>query len=223
VYGSTEYEHDSLAAAESFIDELNGRTDPTTPLTAHITFTVYDEDANRLPGATVEISGQGTKTTSTLGYATWTELPLATYTYTVSKTGYSTETGSITLSEHKTYQLPVYLTSEGGTPTTKVTVTIQATAGGTVTPSGAQEVTPGTFITVTATANDGYVFDHWTENGQQKTYSASFTYTVNQDTVLTAVFKAETPESHNPYIGYAFVIAGIIVAIYATYSEYKKP
>ena len=51
-------------------------------------------------------------------------------------------------------------------------------------------------MTVTATANDGYAFMYWTENGVQVSTSAEYTFTLNGDRELTANFEAVSGDYH---------------------------
>ena len=51
----------------------------------------------------------------------------------------------------------------------------------------------GESCTLTATANEGYVFVNWTENGQQVSTSASYNFVVTGDRNLVANFEAATP------------------------------
>ena len=53
--------------------------------------------------------------------------------------------------------------------------------------SGAS-VTAGTQLTLTATADSGYSFDHWTVNGAEAGKDAQLTVTVTDDTQIVAVF-----------------------------------
>lgn len=80
-----------------------------------------------------------------------------------------------------------------------VAVTANPTAGGTVTGSGSY--THGTSCTVTATANDGYTFLNWQENGQVVSTDAVYTFNVAGDRDLVARFLLVgnhwTPESAN--------------------------
>lgn len=66
------------------------------------------------------------------------------------------------------------------------TVTVTAGNGGTVSGGGTFE--DGSTVTVTATANSGYRFVRWTENGQQVSDSESYSFTLTADRSLTAVF-----------------------------------
>lgn len=62
--------------------------------------------------------------------------------------------------------------------------------GGSVTGGGSYD--PGTSVTVVATPASGYTFDRWIYNGTELTAStsASYTFVVNQQTDLVAVFES---------------------------------
>lgn len=64
-------------------------------------------------------------------------------------------------------------------------------------PSGGTATGGGTFsfgqrCTVTATANEGYAFTQWTENGNQVSTEASYTFTVDRNRTLVANFTLNT-------------------------------
>ena len=67
-----------------------------------------------------------------------------------------------------------------------VTVTAVPTAGGLV--SGGGTYTSGSTCTVTATPNSGYLFMHWSKDGEVVSSTASYTFTVTEDVELEAVF-----------------------------------
>ena len=75
-----------------------------------------------------------------------------------------------------------------------VTYTINASAnpadGGTITGTG--NYAYGQNITLTATANDGYIFANWTENGFVVSSDAEYSFTVTSDRTLVANFGATT-------------------------------
>ena len=75
-----------------------------------------------------------------------------------------------------------------------VTVTTSPAEGGTV--NGGGTFAEGTQVTVTATANDGYTFVAWQEGGTKiENAGTSYTFTVNGNRSLTAVFeKDEDPD-----------------------------
>ncbi len=82
------------------------------------------------------------------------------------------------------------LTSSDPASTTE-TVTINAgatpSAAGSVTGSGTYD--KGTQVTVTATANEGYVFVAWKENGGVLTTEATYTFTAEKDREIFAKFE----------------------------------
>ena len=75
-----------------------------------------------------------------------------------------------------------------------ITYTINASAnpadGGTITGTG--NYAYGQNITLTATANDGYIFANWTENGFVVSSDAEYSFTVTSDRTLVANFGATT-------------------------------
>lgn len=71
---------------------------------------------------------------------------------------------------------------------TQYTVTLLVDPAGGGTAAGGKTVAAGASITVTATENDGYTFSEWQEDGQTVITSKSYTFTVNRDRTLTAVF-----------------------------------
>lgn len=71
-------------------------------------------------------------------------------------------------------------------PTYAISVSANPSAGGTVTGGG--EYTSGQSCTVTATANTGYTFTNWTENGSQVSTDASYTFSVTGNRSLVANF-----------------------------------
>ena len=82
----------------------------------------------------------------------------------------------------------------GGAPQTyTITVSASPTNGGTVTGGGSYN--QGANCTVTATANSGYTFTNWTENGNVVSTQANYTFTVNGNRTLVANFQAQ-PQSY---------------------------
>ena len=89
------------------------------------------------------------------------------------------------------YFEPYILNFTGGEPQ-KYTITASAnpSTGGTVTGGG--EYTSGQSCTVYATANTGYTFTNWTENGSVVSTNANYSFTVNGNRNLVANFTANT-------------------------------
>jgi hypothetical protein len=67
-----------------------------------------------------------------------------------------------------------------------VTLSSNPAAGGTT--SGDGTFNSGSSVTVTATANTGYKFANWTENGTAVSTNASYTFTINGNRTLVANF-----------------------------------
>jgi hypothetical protein len=77
----------------------------------------------------------------------------------------------------------------GGTQTYTVTVSANPTNGGTVTGGGTYQ--QGQSCTVTATANAGYTFTNWTENGSVVSTQPNYTFNVTSNRNLVANFQAQ--------------------------------
>ncbi len=77
-------------------------------------------------------------------------------------------------------------------PQYTIAVSADPEAGGTVTGGGTFD--EGEEITVEATANEGYVFVNWTEDGTEVSSDASFTFTVDADRTLVANFEPGVTE-----------------------------
>ena len=69
-----------------------------------------------------------------------------------------------------------------------ISATVDPENSGTITGAGNYEY--GQSCTLSATANSGYTFSEWTENGNQVSTSANYTFTVNSDRTLVAHFTA---------------------------------
>ncbi|MHB8853304.1 MAG: Ig-like domain-containing protein [Ignavibacteriaceae bacterium] len=85
-----------------------------------------------------------------------------------------------------------------------VALSSNPTAGGTT--SGGGTFNPGSSVTITATANNGYTFANWTENGNVISVNASYTFTLSANRTLVANFTAAPTQytvslSSNPTAG----------------------
>ena len=80
-------------------------------------------------------------------------------------------------------------------PSYIVTLSSNPIEGGTITGSGTYE--QGQSCTVTATANAGYTFANWTENGGQVSTDATYTFTVDADRTLVANFTYTGGDEHD--------------------------
>ena len=102
-----------------------------------------------------------------------------------------------------TYEGTINITS-GGATQYNVNVSANPTNGGTVTGGGTYS--QGQLCTVNATANSGYTFTNWTENGNVVSSQACYTFTVNNNRNLVANFQAQPQNytisvSANPLLG----------------------
>ena len=77
----------------------------------------------------------------------------------------------------------------GGTQSYTISVSANPSNGGTVTGGGT--FNQGTSCTVTATANTGFNFSNWTENGSVVSTNANYTFTVTCNRTLVANFTAQ--------------------------------
>jgi hypothetical protein len=119
-----------------------------------------------------------------------------------------TGTGSYTvnmsgLSPGTTYYVRAYAINSAGTaygnevsfttsdiPSYTIAVSANPSSGGTV--SGGGTYQQGQSCTVTASANTGYAFLRWTENGSQVSTNADYTFTVSGNRTLVAQFQAQS-------------------------------
>lgn len=76
-----------------------------------------------------------------------------------------------------------------------ISVSADPTNGGTV--SGGGTYNHGENCTVSATANNGYTFTNWTENGNVVYEGANYTFTVERDRTLVAHFVVQAPNTYN--------------------------
>lgn len=89
-----------------------------------------------------------------------------------------------------TYLLSASITRTQITNSYTVSVTANPSNGGSV--SGGGTYNQGTSCTVHASANTGYSFVNWTENGNQVSTNANYTFTVNGNRNLVANFAQST-------------------------------
>ena len=84
--------------------------------------------------------------------------------------------------------------SSGQSTSFIINATANPTEGGTVTGGGTYQ--EGQSCTVTATANTGYSFASWTENGSVVSTDATYSFTVEADRVLVANFAVSSSGDH---------------------------
>ena len=76
-----------------------------------------------------------------------------------------------------------------------INVSANPTNGGSVTGGGTYN--QGDYCTVIATANEGFAFTNWTENGDVVSENANYSFTVNCDRILVANFSEMQPDEYN--------------------------
>ena len=82
------------------------------------------------------------------------------------------------------------ITVGGGGTTYNITVSANPANGGNVTGGGSYN--QGQSCTVTATANSGFTFTNWTENGSVVSTQVNYTFTVTGNRTLVANFQSQT-------------------------------
>jgi hypothetical protein len=169
-----------LSTSASYTFTLNANV----TLVANFTPAQYTIAVSASPSADGTVSGGGTfaagssrtvtaTANSGFSFVNWTAngsvvSTLASYTFTLNS--------NVTLVANFT---PVQYT---------IAVSASPIAGGTVSSGGTFPA--GSSVTLTATANSGYSFVNWTQNGSVVSTSASYTFTLNSNVTLVANFTA---------------------------------
>lgn len=89
-------------------------------------------------------------------------------------------------------------TEQPPTPSYTVSVSADPAMGGSV--SGGGSYRRGTSATVSASANTGYRFARWVEGGNTVSTDAAYTFTIDGNRALTAVFELEPPTPTPSYV-----------------------
>lgn len=221
--GSGSYSDGASVTVSAFASEgyeFKGWTENSTIVSTEASYT-FDATANRTLTATFEKKQAPAPVTHTVsvsadpaaggtvtGNGTYQENASVTVTATANE-GYTfkhwTESGSgVSTSAAYTFTATADRTlvavfekdsdePDPPTPVTTYTVSVSASpaAGGTV--SGGGTYLSGASATVRAVVNPGYTFKGWTKGGTQVSTNASYTFSVTENTSLTAVFEADIP------------------------------
>ena len=83
-------------------------------------------------------------------------------------------------------------------PSYTVSVTVNPIEGGTIIGGGTYQ--QGQSCTVSATANSGYTFTNWTENGSQVSTNVNYTFTVTENRTLVANFTQNGGGDDHDYV-----------------------
>ena len=119
-----------------------------------------------------------------------------TYTFVAGKT-YNI-TGDVCQYSGK-IQVSTYAIEEYVAPVVNHTIAVSANPAEAGTVTGAGEYEEGTEATLTATANEGYEFVNWTENEEEVSTNAEYTFEVLADRALVANFKKAAPATETVY------------------------
>ena len=177
-------------------------------------------------GGNVTTAGSSTVTARGVCWST-SHNPTVSGNHTTNGTGTGSFTSNITgLTANTTYYVRAYAMNSAGTAyggevsfttssTSTYTISVSANPnnGGSVTGGGTYQ--QGQSCTVTATANSGYTFVNWTENGSVVSTNASYTFTVTGNRTLVANFSEQAPStctisvSSNPTNGGTILGGGI--------------
>ena len=183
---------------------LSGGTTLTTPT---ITTHPQAQEVTEGQGATFTVEASAGSETPTYQWqqktaasgSDWTDISQETSTsYTISSTTTSMSGNQYrcvvkSASGVSVTSAAATLTVEAYIPPTTYTISADVTpmGAGTVTVNGndtSATVTAGSEVTLTATANEGWRFVGWMENGQQVSSEATYTFTANSARSLTAQF-----------------------------------
>ena len=151
-------------------------------------------------GGNVTSSGNSIVTARGVCWST-SHNPTVSGNHTTNGTGTGSFTSNITgLTANTLYYVRAYATNSAGTAygsevsfttsatsTYTISVSSSPTNGGSVTGGGTYQ--QGQSCTVSATANTGYTFLRWTENGNQVSTNANYTFTVTGNRTLVALFQ----------------------------------
>ena len=152
---------------------------------AHFQIQTYNITASADPTAGGNVTGGGTFNHGQSCTLTATTNPGYTFVnWTKNGTQVSTNPSyTFTVTESAAYVAHFQIQSYN------ISVSADPVAGGNVTGGGTFDY--GQSCTVHATANEGYTFINWTENGVQVSANANYTFTVNGNRTLVAHFSAQ--------------------------------
>ncbi len=130
---------------------------------------------------------------------------------TVNVTVTPVTSGEVMIVVTRQQRIPYITTIQVGSPASEYTITVSAnpTAGGTVTGGGTFPT--GSTRTVTATANTGYTFVNWTENGNVVSTSANYSFALTYNRNLVANFAVPTftiTATAEPAVGGSVSVSG---------------
>ena len=99
-----------------------------------------------------------------------------------------------------------------------ITLSVDPSAGGTVTGAGTYE--DGASVTITATASDGYTFAGWYSGDTEISGNASYTFTATGDVTYTADFAAAPTPSSGGSNTWIWIVAAIVIVLVLLFVVY---
>jgi Domain of unknown function (DUF1906)/Divergent InlB B-repeat domain/Fibronectin type III domain len=156
-------------------------------LVANFTAVNYTIGVSASPSAGGTVSGGGTFASGSSRTVTASANSGYTFANWTENGGVVNSSTSYTFTLNSNRNLVANFTS----PNYTLTVSASPSSGGTV--SGGGTFAAGTSRTVTASANSGYTFVNWTENGNVVSSSFSYSFVLNAARALVANFSAATP------------------------------
>ena len=99
-----------------------------------------------------------------------------------------------------------------------ITLSVDPSAGGTVTGAGTYK--DGAGVTITATASDGYTFAGWYSGDTKISGNASYTFTATGDVTYTADFAAAPTPSSGGSNTWIWIVAAIVIVLVLLFVVY---
>lgn len=145
---------------------------------------------NRAGTGTATVNGQGSVTVEQGSDVTLTATPAESYLFTkwTLNEEVISQNAETTVKAMENAEYTAHFTIIGEAP--DITISVEATEGGTVSIDGKESATvkAGTEVTMTAVADEGYIFENWSVEGTAVSTNATFTTIANDNRIYTAVF-----------------------------------
>lgn len=173
----------TLSAADMQLTRTNG---------VYMEVGTNSADSSNFEYATIRVSVVGSGTVSGAGRYPVGSLVTLTATPSTGASFIGWYINNTQVSTSASYQVTVDddMNIEARFSVVQFTVAVSADPVGGGTVSGDGTFDGGSSVTVNATNKSGYVFKNWTKNGTQVSTSASYTFTLNENTTLVANFEA---------------------------------
>ncbi len=158
-------------------------SEETTPV--DLTVTIEDEFGEPAPNVDFHLQGFGVKTTDDLGQVSFQVFP-DTFSFSASGVPFVTLEDDLVVPDQENAELDFSLDY------LRFNLDLLVNLDGSGTVSGEGEYYYGESATIEATANEGYTFLHWIEDGEVFSEESSVTFEVFEELSLMAVFELNT-------------------------------